>query len=62
MSHVPWLGSIAFSIPGLAKNLKFLRTAAQKMAKRRVKEGSNIKDVFYHLVRCILHFILISFS
>jgi len=50
MGHVPWLGSIAFSIPGLATNLKMLRMLAQKLAKRRIQEGSRVKDVFYHLI------------
>ncbi|KAF8802471.1 cytochrome P450 [Phlegmacium glaucopus] len=50
MSHVPWLGSIALSLPGFAKDLKFFRAHAQNWARRRVQEGSTHKDLFYHLI------------
>jgi len=55
MSHVPWLGSIALSLPVFAQDLKVFRAHAQNWARRRVKEGSTRKDLFYHLVRCNLN-------
>jgi hypothetical protein len=48
MGHLPWLGSIA---PGFANDIKAFRAGAQNWARRRVKEGSTQKDLFYHLVR-----------
>ena len=56
MSHVPWLGPYAFSVPGVANNLKLFRAHAQNWAKSRIKDGSIRKDLFYYLVRCILTF------
>jgi len=49
MSHVPWLGSIAFSVPGIANNIKVFRSRAKNCARRRVKEGTAYKDLFYYL-------------
>ena len=51
MGHVPWLGSIALSLPGFANNTKIFCAHAKSWARRRVKEGSIHKDLFYHLVR-----------
>ena len=51
MGHVPWLGSIALSLPGFANNTKVFCAHAKNWARRRVKEGSVHKDLFYHLVR-----------
>ena len=51
LSHVPWLSSIAFSLPGFVDDFKTFRARAQDWARRRVKEGSTRKDLFYHLVR-----------
>ena len=50
MGHVPWLGSIALSLPGFANNTKVFCAHAKNLARRRVKEGSTHKDLFYHLV------------
>ena len=50
-SHVPWLGSIYFALPGFANNFKAFRVRARHWARRRIKEGSTQKDLFYHLVR-----------
>ena len=61
MGHVPWLGSTAFSIPGVVTNFKMLRKIAQNLAKRRIQQGSRVKDVFYHLVRCILSLLFCLF-
>jgi hypothetical protein len=51
MGHVPWLGSIALSLPGFANNTKIFCAHAKSWARRRIKEGSIHKDLFYHLVR-----------
>ena len=50
MSHVPWLGSMVFSVPGLATNLKTFRARGQNWARQRINNGSTHKDIFYHLV------------
>ena len=55
MGHVPWLGSIALSLPGFANNTKVFSAHAKSWARRRVKEGSTHKDLFYHLVRLHLY-------
>ena len=55
MAHVPWLGSIALSLPGFANNTKVFCAHAKSWARRRIKEGSIHKDLFYHLVRLDLH-------
>jgi hypothetical protein len=49
-SHVPWLGPIFFAVPGFTNNFKAYRVRAQHWARRRIKEGSTQKDLFYHLV------------
>ena len=60
MSHVPWLSSITFFVPGFLKNLKAFRANGKDCARRRVKEGSTRKDLFYHLVRCVFQSIISS--
>jgi hypothetical protein len=51
MGHVPWLGKIALSLPGFVNNTKIFCSHAKSWARRRIKEGSIHKDLFYHLVR-----------
>ncbi|KAF8802455.1 cytochrome P450 [Phlegmacium glaucopus] len=50
MSHVPWLGAIALSLPIFAEGIKAFRAFAQRCAFRRLQEGSLHKDLFYHLI------------
>ncbi|KAF9048451.1 cytochrome P450 [Panaeolus papilionaceus] len=50
MSHVPWLGQLAFRFPGFAQDLKAFRNHAKGRALERKKNGSTHKDIFHHLI------------
>ncbi|KAF8070186.1 cytochrome P450 [Lyophyllum atratum] len=49
MSHLPWLGDFANQIYQIGGKLKEFRMFAHKRAMKRCKEGSAIRDIFYHL-------------
>ena len=50
MSHVPWLGAMIVSRLWLFPDYRKIRRYMQERALRRIKEGSNIIDLFHHLV------------
>ena len=50
MSHVPWTGYFYVKIPGVGRGLKAFRSYAIQRATIRKAQGSQNKDIFYHLV------------
>jgi hypothetical protein len=51
VAHVPWLFTYLRLIPGATRPQERIIALAQEYVKRRLDEGSNIKDLFYHLMR-----------
>ena len=48
---MPWLGRYAKLIPGIGGKVRRFQAFAVKQLERRGSEGSQRKDLFYHLVR-----------
>ncbi|TFK75098.1 cytochrome P450 [Pluteus cervinus] len=50
MSHVPWLGALAFRYPMFVKEFKAFRSYAQNRGIMRHKLGSQFRDLYHHLM------------
>jgi len=50
MACMPWLYNYLGFIPGASARWKHAYGLAAQYVNQRLKEGSNIKDLYYHLV------------
>jgi len=50
LSHLPWLGKYYAKVPGIGKDLKKFRSFCGERAAIRRLQGSQMKDLFYHLI------------
>ncbi|KAJ7932853.1 cytochrome P450 [Mycena leptocephala] len=50
VSHVPWVVATIYKIPGATRGLKTLRKFGATCAANRIKTGSKVKDLWYHLM------------
>lgn len=59
MQQIPWALTILHQIPGAAKAVNRLRDLCYTAAKKRHINGSQTKDVYYHLVSqvTVIHFL-----
>lgn len=49
--HVPWLGVYFGHIPAATKPVKTLLNRCQEFTVQRIRQGSQIRDLFHFLVR-----------
>ncbi|KAK7038129.1 cytochrome P450 [Favolaschia claudopus] len=49
ISHVPWLAPTLSHLPSMAKSITKLRSFGATCAANRIKNGSRVKDLWYHL-------------
>jgi hypothetical protein len=52
-AHVPWLFTYLRLIPGATKGRKRAYALAAEYVNQRISEGSNAKDLLYHLVSVV---------
>ncbi|KAJ7172021.1 cytochrome P450 [Mycena filopes] len=50
VSHIPWLVPTLYRIPMATRGLKRLRVFGATCATNRIKTGSQVKDLWYHLM------------
>ncbi|KAJ7766756.1 cytochrome P450 [Mycena metata] len=50
VSHIPWLVPTLYKIPMATRGLKELRQFGATCATNRIKTGSQVKDLWYHLM------------
>jgi hypothetical protein len=50
LAHIPWMFTYLRLIPGAAKPRNRAHNIGVQYVNRRVQEGSNIQDLYYHLV------------
>ncbi|KAJ7024287.1 cytochrome P450 [Mycena alexandri] len=50
VSHIPWLVPTLYKIPMATRGLKELRQFGAACATNRIKTGSQVKDLWYHLM------------
>ncbi|KAJ7481150.1 cytochrome P450 [Mycena galericulata] len=49
VSHIPWIVPTLHNIPGATRGIKELRKFGAACATNRIKTGSKVKDLWYHL-------------
>ncbi|THG96803.1 hypothetical protein EW145_g7714, partial [Phellinidium pouzarii] len=50
MHHVPWLAAVLHKLPGSTEKIDRLRRYTEDAARKRKRNGSNVKDLFHHLI------------
>lgn len=51
IGHIPWVGRYAKLIPGIGGKVRRFQAFSIRQLERRASEGSQRKDLYYHLVR-----------
>ncbi|KAJ7215515.1 cytochrome P450 [Mycena pura] len=49
VSHIPWIVSTLYLIPGATRGIKTLRSFGAACARKRIASGSTVRDLWYHL-------------